>query len=93
MHGNEIDILCELALLEIPAQRKERLVAGIDQMIGYFRVLEEFKEETPPHNDTAGGRTENRLRPDEPQRPFGDANLLESAPYARRGFFLVPHVL
>ncbi len=88
----EVARIAELARLEIPADRVERLAAELSEVLEYARVLEGLDlAGCEPLAFAAPGAP---LRADEPDgRRLAAEDALAMAPEAEGGFFLVPPVV
>jgi len=88
----DVERIAELARLEVPESRMERMAAELSAVLDFVTALNrlDLEGQTPTSFAPAG----SPLRADEPNgRRLGTEDALAMAPEAEEGFFLVPPVV
>ncbi len=80
-----------MAGLRLDQEERETLVADLERMLSYCRILQELDSETVPPM-TPAGRAGSALREDEVFPSLSQEQSLAHAPEVRGGYFAVPPV-
>lgn len=95
MVPDEVDRIADLARLDFGGPERDRFIPTFEQILDYFRQLEEIEtggiEPTYHALDEAESGTPLRADSDRPSLPVEEA--LRNAPHAREGHFRVPKVI
>ncbi len=88
----EVERIAELARLEVPAERRERVARELSAVLDYIEVLRRL--DLAGREPTAFAPAEAPPRADEPNgRRLDEGGAFAMAPEAEPPFFLVPPVV
>jgi len=84
--------ICDLARLNVPAERQEELLGRLKRVVEAFGSLRDLPEQ--PEGKPAPSKPEGMpLRQDEAEPPLPTATVLKNAPKQAAECFLVPRVV
>ena len=92
MLAEDLEELAELARLRLPAAELARTREQVQRLLGHFALLQGVNTdgvEPSPYPRPMP----NRTRPDVPEAPLTQDQVLANAPATRGGCFLVPRVV
>lgn len=91
----DVQYVAELAHLELTEEEKKEFLPQLDSILRYMQKLNELDttQVTPMAQVTYPASANPSLRPDGPQKTFGQERALGNAPESGAGCFKVPSVI